>query len=145
MDLAGANAGGSIGIIVDIPSNDCVLSVGAHDSGTSYDAASGEALSGGFPANAESCARSIDERTTSNEWYVRDFRTVAIFAFGPISVRHPDGGDAPLNRDVAFRLFPEYRIFSTHNGQFVEFDRDTREWTPVSYDTIMSATPRPTD
>ena len=112
---------------------------------TAYSAASGEVISGGFPANPESCARSIDERTTSNEWLVRNFRTIAIFAFEPIWVRHPDGGDVPLPRDTVFRLFPEYRIFSARNDQFVEFNRDTCEWTPVSYDTIMSATPRPTD
>jgi|EndMetStandDraft_9_1072997.scaffolds.fasta_scaffold258313_1 hypothetical protein len=139
MNLADANAGGSIGIIVDIPSNDCVVSVGAHDSGTSYN--SGDMISGGFHPNAESCARSIDERTTSNEWYVRGFRAIAIFAFDPIWVRHPEGGDVPLNRDIAFGLFPEYRIFSALNGQFVEFDRGTLKWNPITYDTIMSATP----
>jgi hypothetical protein len=29
-----------------------------------------------------------------------------------------------------------------NGGQFVEFDRETRRWNPVSYDTIMSASPR---
>jgi hypothetical protein len=35
MDPADANAPGSIGIIVDIPSDDCVITVGTGDDGTS--------------------------------------------------------------------------------------------------------------
>ncbi len=93
MDPADANAAGSIGIIVDIPSDDCVVTVGANDDGTSCNPVTGEIISGGFPPTAESCARSIDERTTNNEWYVRGFRPLAIFVYGPIWVRHPGGGE----------------------------------------------------
>jgi hypothetical protein len=34
-------------------------------------------------------------------------------------------------------------LFSVQGGQFVEFDRETGRWSPVSsYGTIMSASPR---
>ncbi|MGY3618078.1 hypothetical protein [Bradyrhizobium sp. USDA 10063] len=142
MHPADANAGGSIGIIVDIPSNDSVVTVGANDDGTSFNPSTGEIISGGYTPTSESCARSIDERRTSNEWLVRGYRTVGIFAFGPILVRHFTGGEGEVDRDAAFACFPQFRIFSVHGGQFVEFDRETRKWSPVSYDTIMSASPR---
>jgi hypothetical protein len=32
-------------------------------------------------------------------------------------------------------------VFSARKGQFVEFDRETRQWKPVSYDIIMAVTP----
>lgn len=140
-DPADANAGGSIGIIVDIHSDDCVVTVGANDDGTSCNPVTGEIISGGFPPTEESCARSIDERTTSNERYVRSFRPLAIFVYGPIWVRHPDGGEVRLERDVVFDLFPDCRIFSAREGHFVEFDRGTGRWIPVTYETIMGATP----
>jgi hypothetical protein len=67
---------------------------------------------------------------------------VGIFAFGPILVRHPSGGETQIARDVAFACFPEFRIFSVLDGRFVEFDREAMQWSPVSYETIMSATRR---
>lgn len=145
MDPADANAGGSIGIIVDIPSNDCVVTVGASDDGTSVDPLTGEIISGGLVPTLQSCTRSIDERRTSNEWLVRDYRTVGIFAFSPILIRHPCGGETPIAPEIAFASFPEFRIFSVLNGQFVEFDRNTKGWNVVSYYSIMDATPRPAE
>jgi hypothetical protein len=141
MHPADANAGGSIGIIGDIPSNDSVVTVGANDDGTSFNPSTGEIISGGYAPTPESCARSIDERTTSNEWLVRGYRAVGIFAFGPIFVRRFFGGEGEVDRDAAFACFPQFRIFSVHGGQFVEFDRVAGRWNPVSYDTIMSASP----
>jgi hypothetical protein len=79
---------------------------------------------------------------SSNEWLVRGYRAVGIFAFGPIFVRHFSGGEGKVDRDAAFACFPEFRIFSVDGGQFVEFDREAGSWSPVSYDTIMSASPR---
>jgi hypothetical protein len=139
MHPADANAGGSIGIIVDIPSNDSVVTVGANDDGTSFNPSTGEIISGGYAPTPESCARSIDERTTSNEWLVLGYRTVGIFSFDPIWIRHPSGGEVKIARDAAFACFPHFRIFSVLDGQFVEFDRGTGQWTPISYDAIMSA------
>jgi hypothetical protein len=141
MDPADANAPGSIGIIVDIPPDDCVITVGTGDDGTSCNPVTGEIISGGCPPTSESCARSIDKRTTSNEWYIRGFRPLAIFVYGPIWVRHPEGGEVPAERDLAFGQFPDCRIFSAREGKFVEFDRGTGRWTEVTYDTIMGATP----
>jgi hypothetical protein len=93
----------------------------------------------GYAPTPESCARSIDQRRTSNEWLVRGFCTVGIFAFGPILVRNFSGGEGKVDRDAAFACFPQFRIFSVHGGQFVEFDREAGRWT---YGTIMSASPR---
>jgi hypothetical protein len=47
----------------------------------------------------------------------------------------------PVERDLAFGQFPDCRIFSALKGRFVEFDRDTGKWIPVTYDTVMGATP----
>jgi hypothetical protein len=87
MHPADANAGGSIGIIVDVPSEGCVITVGPDDGGTSHNPETGEILSGGFAPTSESCARSINDRKSSNEWLVRDFRPIARFAFLPIRAR----------------------------------------------------------
>jgi hypothetical protein len=78
----------------------------------------------------------------NNEWYVRGFRPLAIFAFEPIRVKHPNGGEVPLERDLAFSQFPGCRIFSALEGRFVEFDRGTGDWMPVTHETIMDATPQ---
>jgi hypothetical protein len=123
--------------------NDCVVTVGPNDDGTFYNPETDEIISGGFVPTAESCARSIDERKTSNEWLIRRYRPIAIFAFEPIWVRHPLGGDVPMDRDTVFGFFSKCRIFSGKGDQFVEFDPDTRTWKPVTYDTIMGATPHP--
>jgi hypothetical protein len=48
----------------------------------------------------------------------------------------------PLERDLAFSQFPGCRIFSALKGRFVEFDRGTGKWMPVTYETIMNATPQ---
>jgi hypothetical protein len=53
-----------------------------NDDGTSCNPQTGEIISGGFAPAPESCARSINDRTASNEWLVRRFRSLAIFAFG---------------------------------------------------------------
>jgi hypothetical protein len=57
MHSVDANAGGSIGIIVDIPSNDSVVTVGANDDGTSFNPSTGEIISGGYAPTPESCAQ----------------------------------------------------------------------------------------
>jgi hypothetical protein len=141
MDPADANAPGSIGIVVDILSDDCVVTVGTGDDGTSFNPVTGDIISGGYPPTSESCARSIDKRTTSNEWYIRGFRPLAIFVYGPILVRHPEGGEVPVERDLAFGQFPDCRIFSARDGKFVEFDHGTQRWISVTYETIMGVTP----
>lgn len=145
IDPADANAGGSIGIIVDIHSNDCVVTVGPNDDGTSVNPTTGEFISGGYPPTPERCAWSIDGRKTSNEWFVRDYRPIGIFAYGPILVRGQSGGEGEVPRDAAFACFPQFRIFSARGGQFIEFDSETKKWNPVSYDTIMNATVRPAE
>jgi hypothetical protein len=43
---------------------------------------------------------------------------------------------------LAFGQFPVCRIFSALEGRFIEFDRGTGEWMPVTYETIMNATPQ---
>jgi hypothetical protein len=50
-------------------------------------------------------------------------------------------GEVEIGRDAAFALFPEYRIFSVHEGSFVEFDGQNGRWNEVTYATIMAATP----
>jgi hypothetical protein len=139
MEPGDANAGGSIGLIVDIPSNDCVTAVGPHDGG-GFEDLNGETVSAGLPPTAETCGISIDRRTSCNEWVVRDYRPVGIFAFCPIRVSGP-AGEGPIREEAAFELFREYRIFSVRNGSFVEYDRQARGWKEVTYAEIMAATP----
>jgi hypothetical protein len=145
MDPADANAGGSIGIIVDIASNDCVTAVSPGDGGAFEDPDTGETTSAGLPPSSQSCAESIDRRKTCNEWLVRNYRPLAIFAYGPIRVSQPITedyiGEVEIDRDLAFALFPEYWIFSAHKGRFLEYDRQHRRWNEVTFVAIMAATP----
>lgn len=140
MEPGDANAGGSIGLIVDVASNECVTAVGPHDGGGFEDPDTGETVSAGWPPTAETCAESIDRRTSCNEWVVRNYRPIGIFAFCPIRVSKP-GGEVPIDEDAAFGLFPEYRIFSVRDRSFVEYDRQARDWKEVTYAEVMAATP----
>jgi len=96
-------------------------------------------------SKSEGCPRSIDHRTGCNEWLVRNYRPIAIFVFGPIRVSQPIAdnytNDVEIDRDAAFALSPEYRIFSARKGRSLEYNREHRRWSPVSYTTIMTAAP----
>jgi hypothetical protein len=65
--------------------------------------------------------------------------------FGPIRVSQPIADDytdeVEIDRDAAFALSPEYRIFPARKGRSPEYDREHRRWSPVSYTTIMTAAP----
>jgi hypothetical protein len=94
-------------------------------------------MSAGLPPTAETCADSIDCRTACNEWVVPNYRSIAIFAFGPIRVSQPIAEDyvdeVDVDRDVAFALFPEYGSSRRTRVRFQEFDRQNRRWNEVSY------------
>lgn len=72
-----ANAAGSVGIVVDVDEQS-VIRVDHTDSGF----IDGVGSAGRSPT-AVTCAASIDRRTTSNEWLVRDFKQLGIFVFLP--------------------------------------------------------------
>jgi hypothetical protein len=42
-----------------------------------------------------------------------------------------------FGQNVAFAYFPQFRIFSAGGGRFIEFDREIKSWTPVTYDAIL--------
>jgi hypothetical protein len=56
------NAEGSVGLVVDFPTNDSVVTVGPCDDGTYFDDKTREWISGGDPPTAETCARTRKRR-----------------------------------------------------------------------------------
>lgn len=133
-------AEGSIGMIVDIGADTIIHSVSPDDSGSS--------LMGslGLPPTAESCAASVDQRTTSNEWHVQDYVPIGIFILPPVLVRQslvvpgldePVIGDAEISLEQAIHPFPNARIFSTTENTFIEFDRALPGWRAITYDDIL--------
>jgi hypothetical protein len=72
-----ANAAGSVGIVVDITDDNSVVTVGHDDDGTFFDPIANEWHSGGRPPSADACARSIDKRRTTNEWFVKNYTLLA--------------------------------------------------------------------
>ncbi len=138
------NVEGSVGLVVDFQTNESVVTVGPCDDGTYFDAGSGEWVSGGSPPTVEACARSIDERRTSNEWFIKDYTVIGLFVFCPILVRqackqgeHVILSEAPIQLAAVLAHFPQLRVFSTRGGEFVEFDRDTGTWSSVEYSKIV--------
>lgn len=147
MNPEDANAGGSIGILVDIDGNDCVTAVGPGDGGAYTDPTTGQLVSAGLPPTPENCARSIDNRVTANEWSVKNYRVVGIFAFLPVLVRQAFAEDIVvedrIDHDSAFAHFPDLRVFSVHKGRFMEYDR--QHWREVAYADILAPAVRPDD
>lgn len=126
-----ASAGGSVGMVVDILDAGSVCSVSPFDGG-----AIGPENGGWFPSEDE-CARSINERTDSNEWFVQNFVPIGIFVFEPaLVVVRARGGEVPISLDQVVEAFPEQRIFSAKET-FVEWDKSTKSWIPVTYDDIV--------
>lgn len=131
---ADANAGGSVGIVVDINEEGSVITVDAGDSG------SGASGSLGKSPTSQTCADSIDHRRTSNEWWVQDYMTLGVFMFLPayVFVKGPSGqGEYPIDLAGVLRAFPQDRIFSTDGSSFTEYDRAVGKWICVSYENIV--------
>jgi hypothetical protein len=130
-----ANAGGSVGMVVDISNEGSVCSVSPHDGG-----ATGSENGGWSPSEYE-CARSIDERTDMNEWFVQNFTPVGIFVFLParVYIRSKDG-EVGTTLEEILAAFPTERAFSFAENGFVELDRATQKWLPVTYVDIIPFT-----
>ena len=132
-----SGAPGSVGILVDVGPETTVESVCPEDSGSS------ELGSFGKFATAENCAESIDKRTTSNEWRIRDYQPLGIMVLEPIVVpvfRNIDGAKIPdeisISFEEAIEPFTDQRIFSVNESGFHEFVRGSG-WSALSYNEIM--------
>ena len=139
------NATGSVGIAVDITDNKCVSRVSPSDAGSYFDPAENQLISGGCRPNEETCACSIDKRTTYNEWIVRNYTVIGIFLFLPSTVpkhceilNHSYRILVPISVDDVACSFSNRRIFSAHEDGFIEYDRKARNWSEVSYRNILS-------
>lgn len=130
---AAANAGGSVGMIVDINDVGCVETVDHTDSGSI-----GGVGSAGLPPDAATCPASITRRTTANEWWVKDYTPLGIFLFAPTMVfvrRSTFHGEVPVELPEIIRAFPNDRIFSVYDGSFVEYA--SGRWSPATYADIV--------
>ncbi len=139
------NATGSVGIVVDIPQNECVRAVSASDAGSHLDGKTGKTISDGEFPTEETCAQSIDLRTSYNEWIVENYNTIGIFLFQPTFVLREQivCGDtvvvpAEINVCEVANSFPDQRLFSLDEVFFREFDRMTMQWRKVLYTDIIS-------
>jgi hypothetical protein len=131
---ANANAAGSVGLVVDVNDTGSVVTVDWSDSG------SGQAGSAGLPPDQTNCAASIAKRTTSNEWWVQDYKPLGIFVFRPAMVfvkREGGQGESHVDVPQILKAYPSDRIFSTEQGSFLEFNRPTGQWAPVTYGQIV--------
>lgn len=146
MRAADANAGGSVGIVVDVCDVGSVVTVGPSDDGTYFDEASGTYVSGGSPPSQDACDVSFDKRTTANEWWVKNYIVVGIFVFCPIMVRArqdlaftsgPIIAEQEIRFDQVLSDFPDQRVFTARYGQFFEFDRARQSWSQVQYEAIL--------
>jgi hypothetical protein len=135
---AEANAVGCVGIVLSISDQGSVCAVHPSDCGTFRDVEGNLQYDGDDPTAAH-CAKSIDRRTTNNEWVVKNFRTAGIFLFRPIVAQTlpPGSPEREIDVHMAIAPFPDPRIFSAQNSQFVEYDRRRNEWLPVKYDSII--------
>jgi hypothetical protein len=135
-----ANAQGSVGIVVDIATNDCVVAVAPGDVGLHLDFTTKSIILSGTAPGAVECARSIDERRSSNDWWVRSYRMLGIFIFEP-ALAFRLLSDVVIEVQVPMEKvlsdFPDERIFSTRNGEFVEYDRTFDAWIPSTYSKIV--------
>ncbi|QND70248.1 hypothetical protein [Tardiphaga robiniae] len=138
-----ANAVASIGIIIDVPRDDGVLAVAPCDIGLYMRTRDGKIRFGGMVPSAESCALSIDERRSSNEWLIQDYRVIGIFVFNPAYVSYQMSHDVVVDVAVAqedlLAAFASHRVFSIRNERFVEFNFRAKLWEPVRYEAVISA------
>lgn len=134
-----ANAGGSVGMVVDILDMGSVVSVGPADDGTRA-SKSGHHQTGGSPPNAASCARSIDDRESANEWFVQDYTPRGIFLFLPAMVfvrSSTEQGERLIQIPEILANFLDQRLFAAFSGSFHEFDRGSSKWRSVNYGEIV--------
>lgn len=134
-------AEGSIGMLVDIGPATMIHSVSPGDSGSSPFG------SLGLPPSEVSCAASIDQRETSNEWHVQDYVPVGIFILPPIVVLKPiqlmgqiDAAEGEISLGEAITPFPAMRIFTANADNYLEYDRVSQGWKAIAYDEIFAQT-----
>lgn len=150
MHPADANSGGSVGLVVDFDDERSVLSVGPSDDGTYFNDRTKEWISGGSTPSREACERSLSDRTTSNEWFVRNYKVIGIFVYFPIvvmgsiqltmpplSIPETIVGERQVSLKEVLESFPAQRVFSAESGEFREYDRTAGEWRAVEFATIM--------
>lgn len=146
--LREANAGGSVGMVVDIRDFDSVVTVGAGDDGTDF-LPDNTVQSGGSPPSACACARSINNRIDptgvkedrSNEWFVKNYLPIGIFVFDSTHVFIAGAGERPCSLDEVLNAFSSDRIFGTNGTSFTEWDRTSKTWNPVTYEDIVATGP----
>jgi hypothetical protein len=141
-------AEGSIGMLVDLGPNTVVESVAADDSGSIWDPEAGLSGSLGYAPTPQTCAESIDKRTESNEWVIRDFVPRGIFILEPILVQRKlviegieDVGEVQISFQDAIGHFVGQRVFSADKDAFREWDRKNNEWKQISYQEIFLELP----
>lgn len=133
---ADANAGGSVGLVVDVKDAGSVAAVDRADSGSnSYGSL-------GLTPNAANCTDSIEKRTSSNEWWVQDYKPLGIFVFLPARVFvtiNGQQGEVDVDLPKVLAAYPADQIYGVSNGSFVAYDRGANCWYPTTYDRIVPA------
>jgi hypothetical protein len=136
---AASNAGGSVGLVVDIHDIGSVITVGPGDDGTQA-SATGNHQSGGSVPDPLTCAASIDNRVTANEWFVQNYTPLGIFVFLPamVFVKSPVGqGERSTNMQEILSEYPNQRVFAASSDSFHEYDRSQGHWLSIAYNSIV--------
>jgi len=139
-----ANAGGSVGLVVDV-TEASIVAVGPGDDGS--DTRGSVIQTGGKPPTAQSCAESIDKRVdpdgrkndAANEWLVKNYIILGIFIFPNPHVWTRVGGDQPCSLLQVLQAFPQERVFGVDASTFLELDKQSGAWRSATYDQIVPA------
>ena len=124
--LEKSNAGGCIGILVDISGNHCVHSVSFLDSGSYSDPNTKTRQSSGISPTLSNCKNSFEP----------------IYVRGEASFNLGNGPENTIVEQLislehALEHFPKYRFFTANSGQFQEYSRSGGRWQEVGYSSII--------
>lgn len=138
-----SNTGGCVGVVIAPPCVECLIAVTPSDAGSFLDA-EGIVQAFGEEPTADTCRRSIAERTEVNEWVIKDFKPLGVFVLPPLMVRSKDligGVETIFENEISLQevlsAFPGDRVFSARPETYLEYDRSKDKWRAVSYQQII--------
>lgn len=132
------NATGCIGVVLDLLSIDSLVAVSSHDCGSIEDSYGNRIVESKVPITIDSIESSLNNREGYNEWVVKDFKVLGVFAASPFEVsvlkelEYPDEvpdyliSNAPalvagaIKFEELIQTFPD-RLFMFKNSQIVRY------------------------
>jgi hypothetical protein len=85
-DPTRSNATGTIGIIIDLAAANSIIAVDPSDAGSGVDPITHRKIFSDRDISVADCVKSLDGRTTYNEWGIQDYVVRGLFVFFPVQV-----------------------------------------------------------